>query len=96
MICLILFAIINCQSTNYYEVAGVKNELFTTRQGTHINAVSNFGTNDRVDNYNKENEQEEVRNMEDMQSIVTALGSAIAGVYCLVKTIINVFKKIKK
>lgn len=39
----------------------------------------------------------EVKNMESgIQEIVTALTSAIAGVYCLVKTIINIVKKIKK
>lgn len=39
----------------------------------------------------------EVRNMENgLNEVITALGSAIAGVYCLVKTIINLIKKIKK
>lgn len=32
----------------------------------------------------------------DIQAIITALGSAIAGVYCLVKTVINLIKNIKK
>lgn len=39
----------------------------------------------------------EVKEMENgIQEIVTALTSAIAGVYCLVKTIISIVKKIKK
>lgn len=39
----------------------------------------------------------EVRNMENaLTEVITALGSAIAGIYCLVKTIINLVKKIKK
>lgn len=38
----------------------------------------------------------EGRKMENLNEIITALGSAIAGVYCLVKTIINAIKKIKK
>lgn len=39
----------------------------------------------------------EVRNMENgLNEVITALGSAIAGIYCLVKTIINLIKKIKK
>lgn len=100
MICLILLILVNCQSTNYYEAVGIKNELFTKRQGNYINATSNIGIDNRTNYYNQEIKEEinngEVKNMEDMQSIVTALGSAIAGVYCLVKTIINAFKKMKK
>lgn len=116
MICLILLLIMNCQSTNYYEVAGVKNELFTKREGTHNSNTSGFGINDRIDNYNKkaqvkgwaevtvnnsadmlvDSNKKEVRELEDMQNIVTALGSAIAGIYCLVKTIINAIKKVKR
>ena len=39
----------------------------------------------------------EVRDMENgLNEVITALGSAIAGIYCLVKTIINLIKKIKK
>ena len=41
--------------------------------------------------------KEEVKDMDaGIQELVTALTSAIAGVYCLVKTIINIVKKIKK
>lgn len=41
--------------------------------------------------------KKEVRTMDSsIQEIVTALTSAIAGVYCLVKTIINIVKKLKK
>lgn len=115
MICLILLIIINCKSTNYYELAGVKNELFTTRQGNNINDISNHRINDRINNNDKEEEitngrgellgvgetwllskEKEVKKVEDMQSIVTALGSAIAGIYCLIKTIMNAIKKVKK
>lgn len=39
----------------------------------------------------------EVRDMENgLNEVITALGSAIAGIYCLVKTIINLIKKVKK
>lgn len=107
MICLLIL-LLSCQSTNYYEVAGVKNELFTKRQGNYINDISDYRTNNRVSDYNKEIEEKVehymevgvwekgVKSMEDINSIVTALGSAIAGVYCLIKTIIAAIKKAKK
>lgn len=101
MICLILLIILNCKSTNYYEVNGVKNELFTKRQGNYINDISSNRTDDRTNyNYHEAIEKieirdEEVTKVEDLNSIITAVGSAIAGIYCAVKTIINTIKKIK-
>lgn len=95
MICLMLLLLINCQSTNYYEVAGVKNELFTKRQGSYINAISNYRIDDRINYSNQENEQEEVSELENMNELITVIGSAIAGVYCAVKAIINAIKSLK-
>ena len=40
--------------------------------------------------------KKEVRKMEDINTIITAIGSAIAGIYCAIKTIIGVIKKVKK
>lgn len=34
--------------------------------------------------------------MENINELITVIGSAIAGVYCAVKAIINFFKKIKR
>lgn len=101
MIFLILLIIFNCKSTNYYEVNGVKNELFTKRQGNYINDIGSNRTNNRTNyNYHEEIEkieikEEEAMKLEDLNSIITAVGSAIAGIYCAVKTIINAIKKIK-
>ena len=109
MICLMIYLIISCNSTNYYnvDVSGVKLDAFGKR-GNYIDSIDNR-INDRVDFDYKEIEEkinkfteentwkEEVKNMDSgIQEIVTALTSAIAGVYCLVKTIINIVKKIKK
>ena len=100
MICLMIYLIISCQSTNtyYLENAGVKVEL-ANKRGSYIDSVDNR-TYDRTNNYNKEIEEKikngEVRKMEDINTILTALGSAIAGIYCLVKTIIAAVKKMKK
>ena len=110
MICLIIYIIISCQSTNYYTVenSGVKVDAFGKR-GNYIDS-SDYRNNNRIDYSYKEIEEKidetfknmevinngEVRNMEDMNSILTALGSAIAGIYCLVKTIVAAIKKIKK
>lgn len=33
--------------------------------------------------------------MENLNELITVIGSAIAGVYCAIKAIINFFKKIK-
>lgn len=108
MLTLIILLIISCNSTNYYETNGIKNELFSRKQGNIVDDISNYRTNNRVSDYNKEIEEkvehymdvgvneEEVNNMEDVNSIITALGSAIAGVYCLIKTIIAAIKKAKK
>lgn len=108
MICLMILILLGCQSTNYYEAVGIKNELFTRKQGNSIADTVNNRTNDRTHNNNEEVEEkiatfmegrireEEVSKMEDINSIVTALGSAIAGVYCLIKTIIAAIKKVKK
>lgn len=38
----------------------------------------------------------EVRKMEDMNILVSAIGSAITAIYVLVKTIFNLIKKFKK
>lgn len=104
MIILILYLIINCNSTNTYnlDVSGVKLDAFGKR-GNYIDSIDNR-INDRIDYYMQESEEikeeikdGEVRNMDaGIQEIVTALTSAIAGIYCLVKTIINIVKKIKK
>lgn len=114
MICLIIYILMACQSTNttYVENAGAKIEL-ANKRGSYIDSIDNR-TYDRVDNnYKKEEEQweqketltnfltllsqeEGVKKMEDLQGIITALGSAIAGVYCLIKTIIAAIKKTKK
>ena len=103
MIFLMIYLIISCNSTNNYnlDVSGVKLDAFGKR-GNYIDSVDNR-INDRIDYYMQENEIKEeinngeVRNMENgIQEVITALTSAIAGVYCLVKTIINIIKKIKK
>lgn len=107
MICLIILIIVSCHSTNYYEVNGLKNEILTRKQGNIYTNIVDYRVNNRVDDNNKEIEEKvehykevgvwerEVNNMEDINSIVTALGSAIAGVYCLIKTIIAAIKKAK-
>lgn len=102
--CLIILIILSCNSTSNYnlDVSGVKLDAFGKR-GNYIDSVDNR-INDRIDYYMEKNEEVkeeinngEVRNMEGgIQEIVTALTSAIAGVYCLVKTIINIVKKLKK
>ena len=112
MIMLMIYLIISCNSTNYYgvDISGVKLDAFGKR-GNYIDSVDNR-IDDRINYYlEKEWEadgqgkiikedntwKKEVRNMDSgIQEIVTALTSAIAGVYCLVKTIINIVKKIKK
>lgn len=109
MICLMIYLIISCNSTNYYnvDVSGVKLDAFGKR-GNYIDSVDNR-INDRaiynykeieekINNFMEENTWKEgVSNMDSgIQEIVTALTSAIAGVYCLVKTIINIVKKLKK
>lgn len=101
MICLILLMMLSCQSTNYYEVAGVKNELFTKREGTAINDFIDNRAIDRNFNINNQEqlkkEKEEVIKMEsDFNALITTITSAIAGVYCAVKAIIMFIKKIKK
>lgn len=58
MICLILLMMLSCQSTNYYEVAGIKNELFTKREGTRINDFIDYRAIDRAINYSIEEKQE--------------------------------------
>lgn len=99
MICLILLMMLSCQSTNYYEVAGIKNELFTKREGTRINDYVNSRAIDRAIDFNykeqqEEQEKEEVKNMEQPE-IITMITSIIAGLYAVVKTIMNLIKKIK-
>ena len=88
---------LSCQSTNYYEMAGIKNELFTRKQG---NSISNFINNraiDRAFDLNNEEEEEEVINMEgDFNSLITTITSAIAGLYCAIKAIIAFIGKMKK
>lgn len=107
MICLILLMMLSCQSTNYYEMAGIKNELFTRREGTRINDYINYRVIDRAFDFTNEAqsnkweegwekyEEKEVRNVEQTE-IVTMITSIIAGLYAVVKTIINLIKKIKK
>lgn len=91
---------LSCQSTNYYEAVGIKNELFTKREGTHINDYVNSRAIDRAIDFNykeqqeKQEEQEEVKNMEQPE-IITMITSIIAGLYAVVKTIIDLIKKIK-
>lgn len=109
MICLILYFIISCNSTNYYntDISGIKLDAFAKR-GNYIDSIDNR-INNRIDNNNKEIEEkinnfmeeniwkEEVKDMDaGIQELMTAITSAIAGVYCLVKTIINIVKKFKK
>ena len=104
MIILILWFIINCNSTASYnlDVSGVKLDAFGKR-GNYIDSIDNR-INDRIDYYMQESEEikEEIKNGEvkDMdsgiQELITAVTSAIAGIYCLVKTIIKIVKKIKK
>ena len=107
MICLILLMMLSCQSTNYYEMAGIKNELFTSKQGTRINDFINNRAIDRAMALNDKKEWEaerkgkskekEVNNMEgDFNALITTITSAIAGIYCAVKAIIMFIKKIKK
>ena len=98
MICLILLMMLSCQSTNYYEIAGIKNELFTKREGTRINDYVNSRAIDRAIDFNykeqQEEQEEEVKNMEQPE-IITMITSIIAGLYAVVKTIINLIKEIK-
>lgn len=104
MILLIIYTIICCNSTNNYnlDISGVKLDAFG-RRGNYIDSIDNR-INDRIDYYMEKNEEikeeiknGEVKNMDSgIQEIITALTSAIAGVYCLVKTIINIVKKLKK
>ena len=112
MICLMILMIISCQSTNtyYVENAGAKFEL-ANKRGSYIDSVD-YRNYDRIDNnykktkavgfYETQDEKEkqinkkEVSKVEDLNSIITALGSAIAGIYCLIKTIMGAIKKIKK
>lgn len=99
MICLILLIMLSCQSTSYYEVAGIKNELFTKREGTSINDFINNRAFDRafdlVEKTQSEEQEKEVRNMEQPE-IITMITSIIAGLYAVVKTIIDLIKKFKK
>lgn len=119
MICLILLIMLSCQSTNYYEIAGIKNELFTRREGTVTSDFIDYRNLDRIINNlletKKEEEiknergelvstwevggnnfkQKEVKNMGESE-IITMITSIIAGLYAVVKTIINLVKKIKK
>ena len=105
MIILILWFIINCNSTASYnlDVSGVKLDAFGKR-GNYIDSIDNR-INDRIDYYMQECEKEikeeikdgEVKDMDSgIQELITAVTSAIAGIYCLVKTIIKIVKKIKK
>ena len=98
MICLILLMMLSCQSTNYYEIAGMKNELFTKREGTRINDYVNSRAIDRAIDFNykeqQEEQEEEVKNMEQPETI-TMITSIIAGIYAVVQTIIQLIKKIK-
>lgn len=111
MICFLIYILISCQSTNYYnvETSGLKIDAFGKR-GNYIDS-SDYRSNNRIDNSYKEVEEKiqqffekntevikngEVKKVEDMNAILTALGSAIAGIYCLVKTIVAAIKKIKK
>lgn len=109
MILLAIYLIMSCNSTQNYnlDISGVKLDAFGKR-GNYIDSIDNR-INDRVDYNYKEIEEkidrfteentwkEEVRDMDaGIQELITAFTSAIAGVYCLVKTIINIIKKIKK
>lgn len=101
MICIILLIMLSCQSTNYYEVAGIKNELFTRRKGTTINDFINSGAIDRafnIDSEKKVKEEEKEKEVIHMGEgeIVTMITSIIAGLYAIIKTIINLIKKFKK
>lgn len=98
MICLILLTILSCQSTNYYELAGIKNELFTRREGTAINDSINYRAIDRAfdtSNKDKEKKEKEVSEMGESE-VVTMITSIIAGLYAVVKTIIDLINKFKK
>lgn len=103
MILLIIYLTMCCNSTSNYnlDVSGVKLDAFGKR-ANYIDSIDNR-INDRIDYYMQQEEIKEeisngeVRNMDSgIQEIVTALTSAIAGIYCLVKTIINIVKKLKK
>lgn len=104
MILLIIYILLSCNSTNNYnlDVSGVKLDAFGKR-GNYIDSIDNR-INDRIDYYMQQSEEikeeindGEVRNVDSgIQELVTALTSAIAGIYCLVKTIINIVKKVKK
>ena len=103
MIIFIIWFIISCNSTSNYnlDVSGVKLDAFGKR-GNYIDSIDNR-INDRIDYYMQESEiKEEINDGEvkamdsGIQELVTALTSAIAGIYCLVKTIINIVKKVKK
>ena len=104
MIFLIIYLIIGCNSTSNYnlDISGVKLDAFGKR-ANYIDSIDNR-INDRIDYYMQESEKikeeinnGEVKNMDaGIQELITAVTSAIAGIYCLVKTIINIIKKVKK
>ena len=71
MICLILLMMLSCQSTNYYEVAGIKNELFTKREGTSINDFINYRTIDRIIDANNKEQEEEAPKALDSKAGIT-------------------------
>ena len=98
MICLILLTISSCQSTSYYELAGIKSELFTRREGTAINDSINYRAIDRAFDFSNEEQKEEEKEVSNMgeSEIATMISSIIAGLYAVVKTIINLINKFKK
>ena len=55
-----------------------------------------IGTSEEEINSTENLKQSEVRKMEDLNQITASIGSIIAGVYCIVKTIIAIVKKQKK
>lgn len=70
MICIILLMILSCQSTNYYEVAGIKNELFTRREGTTINDFINNRAIDRAINSCLEKQPEKQEKIEERGEVI--------------------------
>lgn len=62
----------------------------------HKVEIESFSEITNTVDYSQKILMKEVKKVEDMNTIITAIGSAIAGIYCAVKTIIGVIKKMKK
>lgn len=60
------------------------------------NGASNFGYSIQMGQYKINNDKGGERKMEDLNSLVASVGSAITAIYVLVKTILGIIAKTKK